>query len=157
MYVRTSPRVSAKAALIAPTRGECGVRFTSHLRAWRHVFDNLYTTVRCYRSTNCGSGPYAHIPSLKKERVLKVLGTSFGVGCTGAVWTKADCHFAPSPGLTRVFLELSFHSRTDVPFFFGDVYFFQDCRDFRGGDLAGETRKPHLFWIASVTMCHWDR
>ena len=66
VYVRTSPRVSAKAALTAPTRGECGVRFISRLRAWRHVFDNLYTTVRCYRSANCGCGTYAHIPSLKK-------------------------------------------------------------------------------------------
>jgi hypothetical protein len=46
VYVRISPRVSAKAALTAsPTRGECGVRFISRLRAWRHVFDKLYTTV----------------------------------------------------------------------------------------------------------------
>jgi hypothetical protein len=35
----------------ASTHGECGVRFISRLRAWRHIFDNLYTTVRCYRST----------------------------------------------------------------------------------------------------------
>ncbi len=44
------------AALKAPTCGECGVRFIAHrrLRAWLHVFDNLYTTVRCYRSTNFG-------------------------------------------------------------------------------------------------------
>ena len=51
VFVRASPRVSAKAALTALTRGECGVRLISRLRAWRqaqrqwHVFDNLYTTV----------------------------------------------------------------------------------------------------------------
>jgi len=86
VFVRTSPRVSAKAALTAPTRGECGVRFISRLRAWRHVFVNLYTTVRCYRSTICGCGPYAHISSLKKGNQSALLAhacMSFGHASNG--------------------------------------------------------------------------
>jgi hypothetical protein len=73
-FMRTSPRVSAKAALTAPTHGECGVRFISRLRAWRDVFDNLYTTVRCYRSTNCGFGTYTHRPSHGKGESISVAG-----------------------------------------------------------------------------------
>jgi hypothetical protein len=64
--------------------GECGVRFISRLRAWRHVLVNLHTTVRCYRSTNCGCGPYAHIPSLKKGNQSALLARmSFGHASNG--------------------------------------------------------------------------
>ena len=84
VFVRTSPRVSAKAALTAPTRGECGVRFISRLRAWRHVFDNLYTTVRCYRSANCGCGSCTHTLAEKGESI-SVAGAcmSFGHASNG--------------------------------------------------------------------------
>jgi hypothetical protein len=81
VFVRTSPRVSAKAAPIAPTRGECGVRFISRIRAWPHVFDSLYTIVRCYPSTTCCCG---HTLAEKGESI-SVAGAciSFGHASNG--------------------------------------------------------------------------
>ena len=91
VFVRTSPRVSAKAALTAPTRGECGVRFISRLRAWRHVFVNLHTTVRCYRSTNCGCGPYARVHTLAEK------GESISVTCASCSACMSFGHASNGP------------------------------------------------------------
>jgi hypothetical protein len=67
--VRLSPGAHADAGrtttvaelMVTVVPARPGVRSLSHdVEPGDSVFDNLYTTVRCYRSSNCGCGHAAH-------------------------------------------------------------------------------------------------